>query len=340
MGGNVKYLAALCLMLGGCRADSSLSESNDENDLNAEMKTMNAVDFMFSAGLVSDMNEQSHSQRKNWFVSNITSLSISAEKTADMTSRACQLALDDGKGLRSISLDENAAYPIPRGKVLYCAAGKLGWAQQDNSLRDRAIALGVSENEILNTQFFRVPIDSPNSFSMITENNQGIVAVFEGMAQFAKLNALDVDSVLSGIVAHEIGNILEMRKNNQTEIKSTIERLRTACLTKSLNTPVTADSTAGRMEYCRKNMRTNSRLAKYAADEFVIHVIGKKKYAPGVRPTELSKFFRIQSSTGRDQLDAHPDALERAIQFERNLERAGINLLTGGMIRPGDEKLQ
>lgn len=329
-------IATLAFFTIACRGESTVTEEREDGDVQGAVKSQGATESLLIAGLVLDMNEQSHSQRKNWFATNMVGLSESDGDSASPSGKPCQLTLNHSRGSAYVALEEKSAYPLPHGRVVYCSGGKLGWASQDNTLKDRALKLGVLENEMEGVSFFRVPLDVPNSFAAITEKNEGLVVVFEGITQFSNQYSLDSESVLAGVVAHELGQIKELRKDGQTQLKSTQERLRTACLAKPSTSSAPALARLERIESCRSNIRANSRLAKYAADEFVVQVVGRKKYATGLRPTELGKFYRNQSSAGRDPADAHPDALERAIQFERNLERSGINILTGGILRPGE----
>ena len=332
--------SVFCFAASACKNDSSVTEYKDDGDVLAALAGNGASDALLAAGLVIDTNEQIHTQRKSWFAKNMVALSDADSSAAEAPAVPCQLNLQENGVLSPIALEEKMAYPLPQGRVVYCSAGKLSWAIQDISLREKVSKLGVNESELEKVNFFRVPLDAPNSFAALTETNDGVVVIFEGISHFARQNSLDAESVVAGLLAHELGQIRGLRKDNQTNLKSAHERLRSACLVKSKPGASDAATRNSRVDGCRKSMMLNSRQTKYAADQFVVEVVGRKKYAVGVRPTELGKFFRSLSSTGRDPADAHPDAIERAIQFERNLERVGINLLTGGVMRTGetDEK--
>ena len=91
-------------------------------------------------------------------------------------------------------------------------------------------------------------------------------------------------------------------------------------------------SESEKIDQCRKSKALNSKAITYAADEFAVKVLARKKYDSGFRPSEFSKYIRMMSSAGRDPYDPHPDSIERAIKFESGLKNAGIDLTTGGLL--------
>jgi hypothetical protein len=310
-----------------------------EAEADAAAKSLNAVDILLASATTVDINEAAHSDRKSWFAKSMVTLTESQAANASGPVQGCAWGLQDNGVQKRVMIDLDKAHPLPSGQVVYCLAGGLRGAKRDSALRDRLLRFGVAEAELNNVNFYSVPLSTPNAFSSVSPSGQAAIVVYEGLVQGMRQQGLDVESALAGILAHELGHIQEHRRNNFESMRTTYERLRGACLSKS-----SADASASlprekKIEACRNGFPTNSRQAEYTADQYAVEVIARKKYTAGLRPTELGKFFRLQSNTQRDMSDAHPDALERGIQFDRNLEKAGINLMTGGMISTNHQEM-
>lgn len=324
----------LCLLGGGCRSESSVTELKEEHeaDADAAAKSLNAVDILLASATTVDLHEAAHSDRKSWFAKSMIALADAPESATSAPSQGCVWSLQDSGVQKRVLLELNKSYPVPNGQVVYCTSGGVRWGKKDSSLRDRLLRFGVTEAELNNVNFYLVPIQSPNAFASVSSSGQAVIVVHEGLLQGIRQQGLDAESALSGVLAHELGHIQEHRRNNFESLRTTHERLRGTCLSKLPSNSAGGLSTEKRIEACRNGFSSTSRQAEYAADQYAVEVIARKKYAAGLRPVELGKFFRLQSNTQRDLTDAHPDPLERGIQFERNLESAGINLMTGGMI--------
>ncbi len=319
--------AAVLLLLGNtaCNRESSVTEFKEDSDATAKTKALSPLETILSAGLAMDFNEQAHSERKNWLAKNLLALAETKGSLDSSAAQPCQLELQEQGQTFVLVLNENSAYPLPTGRIVFCRSGKLGWAGQDRELLEKTLQAGATSQEIEKIAFYRVPIEVPNSFSSLNSLNEGAIVIFDGVAQSSRQNSLDVESVTTGLLLHELGQINEFRKTRQSQLKAAQDRLKAACKASSRgdNTPY-----ASRLEGCRKSLGAISRPWKYAADQFVIDVLARKKYAQTLKPGELAKFFRVQTATGRDPLDAHPDGVERGIQFERNLDSVGLSRLT------------
>lgn len=218
---------------------------------------------------------------------------------------------------------------MPQGKVIYCKDGKISWAIQDAGLEEAIGGLGLDPDEIDQISFYRVPLDGPNSFSFMSTNGFGSIVVYEGLLNSFNSNSLDAESALRGALLHEIGVIHQLRKDNQRQIQTMNEKARVTCLQKF---GIENLSENEKIDQCRKVLAFNTKALIFAADEFAVKVIARKKYGSVFRPTEFSKYIRLMSSAGRDSYDPHPDSIERAIKFENGLKNAGIDLTTGGLL--------
>jgi hypothetical protein len=315
-------LAALLLMGStACNKDSSVTEFKEESDANAAAKNLSPLDTILNAGLAIDFLEQSHSERKSWLAKNLIALADANGALDNAPTQPCQLPFQEQGQTILLNLNEKSAYPLPNGRVLFCRDGKLAWAGQDASLREKVLAAGASSEEVDRVNFYRIPIDLPNSFASLNAKNEAVVVIFDGVAQTARQNSLDVESVITGVLLHEMGQINEQRKAKQAPLKAAQDRLKAACKARGKSDDSSYEQ---RIDVCRKSLGAVSRPWKYAADQFIVDVLARKKFPQTLRAADISMYFRGQSATGRDPLDAHPDGVERGIQFERNLERVGV----------------
>jgi len=304
-----------------CNKDSSVTEFKEDADASAVAKSLSPLETLLTAGLAMDFYEQTHTERKAWLVQNLLTLADSSGSLDATASQPCQIPLQEQGQTFTLALKEKSAYPLPTGRVVFCRDSRLAWAGQDASLREKVLAAGVFPEELEQVNFYRIPIDLPNSFASLNAKNEAVVVIFDGVAQTARQSSLDVESVITGVLLHELGQINEQRKTSQAPLKAAQDRLKAACRVRSKSDD---SSYTQRLDVCRRSLGAVSRPWKYAADQFIVDVLARKKFPQTLRAADISKYFRGQPATGRDPLDAHPDGVERGIQFERNLERIGV----------------
>jgi len=313
----------------GCKGESSVTEYNDDADVVASFNGNSVSDILISAGLVIDSNEFRHTSRKAWFAKYSIGVDKLSSREDSVPVQGCKLTVQHQQVPKVLALGDGVAYPMPQGKVIYCKKGKISWALQDGGLKTAVDGLGLDPEEIDQIDFYRIPLEGPNSFSSVTPDGFGSVVIYEGLLDAFNSNSLDADSALRGVLLHEVGVIHQLRKDNQRHIQTTNEKARITCLQKF---GIENLSENEKIDQCRKSIAANTKATIYSADEFAVKVLARKMYGTSFRPTEFSKYIRLTTSAGRDPYDPHPDSIERAIKFENGLKNAGIDLKTGGLL--------
>ena len=316
-------------LLAGCKGESTVTEYNDDADVVASLNGNSVGDILISGGLVIDSNEFRHTNRKAWFAKFSVGVEKLSSREQGAASQGCKLTVQHQQAPKVLALNEGVAYPMPQGKVIYCKDGKIAWALQDGDLENAIGGLGLEPDETDRISFYRIPLDGPNTFSFVSPSGSGSIVVYDGLVNAFNSNSLDAESALRGAILHEIGIIEQLRKDNQRQTQTMNEKARVTCLQKF---GIESLSENEQIDQCRKKLAINTKALIFAADEFAVKVIARKKYGSNFRPTEYSKYIRTMSSAGRDSYDPHPDSVERAIKLENGLKNAGIDLTTGGLL--------
>lgn len=322
-------LGLTCVLSVACKGESSVTEYADDADLVAAVSGNSVSEILISAGLVIDSNEFRHTERKAWFAKNSVGLEKLNSQVDSKSNAGCKLTVQDQQVPKVLVLNNDSAYPMPQGRIIYCKDTKLSWAIQDAELTATIDELGIEPEESERIEFYRVPLDAPNTFSYVTSSGVGSVVIYEGLLKAFDSNSLDSESALRGALLNEIGVVHQLRKDNQRNVQTLYEKARATCIQKLGLENLSENEKIG---YCRKNLSLNSKSVIYASDDFAAKVIGRKKYGTGFRPTEFSKYIRMMSSAGRDTHDPHPDSTERAIRLENAFKNLGIDLSTGGLL--------
>lgn len=332
---GVTVIVSALLLTTGCKGESTVTEYPDDADVVANLNGNSLTDILLSAGLVIDSNEVRSSARKAWFTQNSINRDRLSSRGETAAKVGCQLTVQEQQKPKILVLSEETAYPMPQGKIISCKDGKISWALQDPDLQVAVESLGLDPEELEQIQFFRLPLDTANSFSFLAPDGTASVVFYEGLMKSFSGNSLDADSTLRGALLHEVGIVQQLRKDNQRHIRTVYEKARVTCLQKIGLDNLPEEE---KIAQCRKNISLGSKSIIYGADEFATKVLARKKYRTGFRPTEFAKYIRMKSSAGRDSSDPHPDATERAIKFEVGLKNAGIDLTTGGILTQSAEQ--
>jgi len=331
---NSLAIISLALILSYCRNHSSVTESASDSQVMSATSSLTTKSILLNQAFIIDFSAEIHSSRVNRIASEamagpsrmIVGAQSQALSPVQSQNGGCQFRVQDRQD--PITVEDQEALPLPEGRVVYCNRGLLSWAEVDTEAPKLLLKIGLTANELSGVNFYRVPSRITNAFATLTELNIPVVVIYDGLSEFARANAIETNSFLAGVLAHEFGHIVDKRKKGFTNIDSSRARVAAECFQRLEGTVPNSKAYDIRVESCKRALGADSRSAEYSADNFAAELFGRKKHPAEIKPAEMAKAFRLLGSGHYDPLVSHPDGTERAIQFERSLQRLGVTTET------------
>ncbi|NBO39491.1 hypothetical protein EBU99_13010 [bacterium] len=335
MHNSFTYLAVASFALIGssCHINSSVPESPNDAGVMSATSSLSAEEMLLNSALVIDLSPELYSRRVERIASEALALPATEKSAAgseqapmspQLPNGACGIRLHDKGTMQTMTIDDQLAMPLPDGRVVYCNKGVPSWAMVDTETPTLLLKIGMTANELSAVRFYRVPTSTVNAFATVTDSNIPVVVVYDGLAANARMQGIDAPSLLSGVLAHEFGHIVDMQKAGFGNLKASRQRVVAECLNRTQSLQPESVEYQVRLESCQRALGANSRTYEYSADNYAIQLFGRKRYPADINPFEIAKFFKAIGNGRYDPFDSHPDGFERALQFERSLQRLGI----------------
>lgn len=326
---RVASFAVLCL---ACRSNSSVTEGGNDAEVMSATSSLNPEKVLIDAASIVEFSSDFNTRRIESIAraavsrvaanppanANADSPATSSERKSD----SCTFAASGN--FPGIVMENETANALPDGRVIYCDKGTLRWAIVDRETPKLLLSLGMTESEIRGVNFYRIPLSQVNAFATVTQQQVAVVLVYDGLVAFAKQQGIDSSSLLAGVLAHEVGHIIDNRKRGFTNLKTSRERVLNACAARAQGLDPKSVTFKARLESCERAIAADTRAFEYSADNFAVELFSRKKYPSSIDPYAVARFFKIVGDGKYDPFDSHPDGVERSVQFERALQRVGI----------------
>ncbi len=225
-----------------------------------------------------------------------------------------------------VEMGEGEALPFPDRRVRYCQDGKLQEAREVRKMREMLIAAGATNEELGNVRFFYTPTKVYNAWATQIDDGTGIINLHEGLlstpAEAPSVKAVSTDGELAGVLLHELGHILDLRREGFSNLQKADERVMKRCEDHLAGARSCSEFSARAMT-CETWMGAKGQTYEYSADNNVAKTFSRVKDKLTMNPHGVVDVFKTWGQ-GFDPTGSHPPGADRAIYMSRALNEQGV----------------